>query len=107
MKPDWRKVRMGILVVFLCYIVYVALSIKFKLPATLHRLPKDQVLWGAQVLMIPITVLFAILGFRLAKKKGRNPMKWMFACFFFNVWAFIYLWALPDLKASNEGETAF
>jgi uncharacterized membrane protein YozB (DUF420 family) len=42
-----------------------------------------------------ISGIFTILGVRLAKRKNRNPYAWLFACLFFNLWAYLVLYNLP------------
>lgn len=49
-------------------------------------------------------VLFAIscsvAGFFVAKKRGRNKVKWIILCFFFNLWGLIILLLLPRKEKS-------
>ena len=97
MKPNWRKFFIGILIVFLAYIIFLIFAVKSQLLVMLRSLPENQVSLYGLIITISIMTLFSILGFLLSKKKRRSPIRWMILCFFLNVWAFIYLWSLPDL----------
>jgi MFS family permease len=45
-----------------------------------------------------IMLIFSILGYRLADKKGRDPIKWVILCCLFNVWAYLALYYLKPLS---------
>jgi hypothetical protein len=35
--------------------------------------------------------IFSVLGYKKARQKRLNPVRWAFICFFFNFWGYIYL----------------
>lgn len=98
MRPDWKKLLGGVLAVLFCFALLVVLDPNLRLARTLFELPphKAQLLGFAVTMTIMIT--FAVLGFFLAKRRGRSPRKWMIVCFLLNVWGVIYLWALPNVS---------
>lgn len=49
-------------------------------------------------------IIFSVLGFFLAKKRGRDRFTWTILCFFFNFWAFIILLLLPASDVSKKGK---
>jgi len=52
-----------------------------------------------------LILLSTIIGFFLAKKKGKNRFLWAILCFFFNIWALIVLWLLPSLNTELKRGT--
>lgn len=105
MKPDWKKLFVGIIIVFIIFIALVVFDSNFHLLKLLKGLPKNQARTIGLSITIFIMLLFSVCGFVLSKKKGRNPVRWTLFCFLFHVWAFIYLWSLPDLKTKTENRT--
>jgi hypothetical protein len=98
MKPDWKKIVFGIFIMFVILVALVMLDSKFRLIKILQSLPEGQARGIGLSIIIFSMSLFSILGFLLSKKKGRDPLRWTFLCFFFQVWALIYLWSLPGLN---------
>jgi len=49
-------------------------------------------------------VTFSLLGFFLARRRGRNPFAWLTLCFFFSFWAFIILLLLPATAKRSGGD---
>jgi hypothetical protein len=46
-------------------------------------------------------ITFSILGFLLARRRGRNRVTWAILCFFFNLLGFVILWLLPASKGAR------
>jgi len=98
MRPDWKRILIGTLSIFLVYLSFVVFGVDYRVIGYFERLPTQQ----AQRLGLSITLLImtlsALLGFALARSKGRRPFPWLFVCFLLNVWAVIYLWSLSSLR---------
>ena len=98
MRPDWKKLLGGILAVLLCFALLVVVDPNLRLARAFFELPPHEAQLLGFAVTMSIMVTFAVLGFFLAKRRGRSPQKWMVLCFLFNVWAFIYLWSLPNVR---------
>ena len=53
--------------------------------------------------IVPVIVIIGIFGgtFYLAKKRGRNPWRWLFAAFFINFFGLIFLLCSNPVQNSN------
>ncbi len=103
MKPDWKRILSGTLGIFFVYLFFVALGIDYQIVTYFESLPAQQ----AQRLGLSISLLFmaltGVVGFALARSKGRRLFPWVCVCFLLNVWAVIYLWSLSNLN-DQRGE---
>lgn len=55
------------------------------------------------VFIVPFVVFFTIIGFVIAKKKGRNKALWTVLSLLFNFWAVIALLLLPGKNRLRTG----
>jgi hypothetical protein len=104
MRPDWRRIFFGTSVIVLVYIALAVFGVDYRVIEYFASLGTEQ----AQRIGLSVTLLLmslsGVLGFFLAKRRGRNTLSWLCACFLLNVWAVIYLWSLPDLTAPRSKE---
>ena len=98
MKPDRKRLLGGILVVLFCFALLIVLDPSLRLTRTFFELPPHEAQLLGFAVTMTIMITFAVLGYWLAKRRGRSPRKWMVVCFLLNVWGFIYLWSLPNLR---------
>lgn len=102
MKPDWKKILLGLMIFLFTFSLISIMSFKFHLLSMMRTLSEKQ----HYLLLIFINIIymltFSFIGFLIAKKKGREPRKWMLVSFFFHVFAIIYLYALPDLRRKTK-----
>lgn len=96
MKPDSGKIGRGILIFIVCSLVVSTIYFEFGLHDFLFSLPKDKRLLIQIFSNVFIMSLIATAGFYISRRKGYEPRKWIFYCFFFHVAALIYLLSLPD-----------
>lgn len=100
-----KKVLIIMSASLLTFIVLGLLIFEFNLGSSLHKFivgikDHDRLITRIQLLNLLVMSLFILLsmviGFFLAKKKGRSRSLWSILCFLFNIWALIILWLLPS-----------
>lgn len=106
MKPDWKRILLGISCVILVYLGLVVSGLDLRVVKYFDNLPTGRAQFVGSSIALLIMSLSAALGFVLAKRKGRRSLMWMSICFLLNVWALIYLWSLPDLGDARSAESA-
>ena len=109
-----KKVLIATFVGLLTFIALGVLIFEFNLGSPLHNLilsikDYDGLITRIQLLNLLFMSLFillsTIIGFFLAKKKGKNRFLWAILCFFFNIWALIIIWLLPSSNNKLKGGT--
>ena len=58
----------------------------------------DNVRMINMIVMPILSIIFGILGYRLAKRKNRNPVVWVLLCGLFNVIGYLVLYNLKTFK---------
>jgi hypothetical protein len=102
-----KKVLITTFAGLLTFIVLSVFIFEFNLGSPLHKFilgikDHDGLITRIQLLNLLFMCLFILLstviGYFLAKKKGKSRFLWPILCFFFNIWALIILWLLPSSK---------
>ncbi len=57
------------------------------------------------ILLLILTVILVLIGYKMSKKKNRNPFLWTLLIVFFNFWAILYLYSLPSKKKLKNSKT--
>jgi len=109
-----KKVLITSFASLLTFIVLGFLVFEFNLGSPLYNFilgikDHDGLITRIQLLNLLFITLFILLsmviGFFLAKKKGKSRFLWLILCFFFNIWALIILWLLPSSDTKlQEGQ---
>ena len=106
-----KKVLIIMSASLLTFIVLGLLVFEFNLGSSLHKFivgikDHDRLITRIQLLNLLVMSLFILLsmviGFFLAKKKGRSRCLWSILCFLFNIWALIILWLLPSSNTKSK-----
>jgi hypothetical protein len=99
MKPNWRRIFIGILMFLLGIVLFAVLNMVsgYWLANSLVQLSLNNPIkfLGLNAILMTLT---GALGTGLARRKGRSRKGWFMACFMFHIPALIYLWALPEAK---------
>ncbi len=104
MKPDWKRILLGVSCIFLVYLFFVVSGVDYRVITYFESLPSEQAQRVGVSVVLLIMFLSSVVGFAFAKIKGRRPLTWGFVCFLLNVWAVIYLWSLPNLRNPKGSE---
>lgn len=93
------KIFIKFVLVFLClFFVVDILFMQFGLREKIYQSPlfSEEFSKNKQFFIVfSFSVLMGVAGFKLAKKKRRNPRLWALLCFFLNIWGVLLLYLLP------------
>ena len=104
MRPNWKRLLGGILGLTLLLFFLPIVDRNGVLYGFLNYLGKHPS--QAFVFIIVYLGAFALLGYWLARNKGRDPWAWMLGCFVTHIYGIIILWALPDARKMDVRDRA-
>ena len=99
------KIISSILIIFIVLIVLnymarIAISVVNKIYSNENNMIIFQIV--NILICLALDIICCYIAATLARKKNRNVLFWIFATFFANVFAILYLYKLPSLKREDK-----
>jgi hypothetical protein len=95
MRPNRQRLVAAYLGILVGFGLMLWLDATLGLTRAFHALPSRTAQVFGLSIMLCTMGLSADLGAILAKRRGVSPRRWVVVCLLFNIWAVLYLWALP------------